>query len=71
MYMGACVLVQLEEEERLVGREELHAPPEGIHISCCIDALSGTTWGSRLSCVLIQSLLKSGVQLRLHFQLFP
>eukprot|EP00967_Tisochrysis_lutea_P133790 scaffold235404_cov19-Tisochrysis_lutea.AAC.2 len=32
--------LQLEQEDRLVGRDELHAPPEGVHISCCIDALS-------------------------------
>jgi len=40
---ACCVpfLQKLEEEERDVGREELYAPPEGAHISCCIDALSG------------------------------
>jgi len=45
MSMSGCVVyvycLQPEEEERVVGREELHAPPEGIHITCCIDALSG------------------------------
>jgi len=52
---------QPEEEERVLGREELHAPPAGLHISYCIDALMGgwqapvcvcVCWGGLIMCVL-------------------